>query len=88
MAKVKIQVDPSVNSLIVWFDDPQKMAYLSPIEESRQDLSLIKTEDGEVIGIEVYFHGDVPGTLQVALDTLPYVSVDALLGRDPEVTTP
>lgn len=71
MAKVTIRVDPTVNSLVVWFDDPQKMAYLSPVEECEQDLSLIKTEEGQVIGMELYFFGLTPGDIQVQLETLP-----------------
>jgi hypothetical protein len=73
MEKLKIRFDPSDNSLTVWFDDPQKMAYLSPIEEAG-DLHLIKNEAGEVIGMECMFYHVPPGEMTVEFETAPLIS--------------
>lgn len=70
MDKIKIHFDPTDNSLIVWFDDPQKMAYLSPIEEDTPgDFHFIKAEDGRVIGFECLFYNLPPGHISVELET-------------------
>jgi len=53
MDKLKLRFDPTDNTLQVWFDDPQSMAYLSPIEENTPgDFHLIKNEAGQVVGLE------------------------------------
>jgi hypothetical protein len=55
----------------VWFDEPQKMAYLSPIEEEAEgDLHLIKNEAGQVIGFEGQFYHIAPGSLTVEMETI------------------
>jgi hypothetical protein len=72
MEKIKIRFDPTDNTLTVWFDDPQKMAYLSPIEEDAPgDLHLIKNEAGQVIGFECQFYHLAPGSLPVEVETAP-----------------
>jgi hypothetical protein len=55
MEKIKIQFDPNDNSLLIWFADPQQMAYLSPIEEDTpSDFHIIKDEAGKVIDWNAY----------------------------------
>ncbi len=49
MEEVKIYYDRIGNSLIVWFDDPQKEAIS---EEFDEDTVLMKDKDGRVIGVE------------------------------------
>ncbi len=72
MEKISIHFDPSDNSLIIWFDKPQTMAYLTPIEEETPgDFHLIKNEAGQVIGIECMFYNLAPGSLPVELETAP-----------------
>jgi len=72
MDKIKIRFDPTNNTLLVWFDDPQAMAYLSPIEdEADGDLHLIKNEAGQVIGFECQFYHLTPGSLAVEVETAP-----------------
>jgi hypothetical protein len=76
MEKIKIHFDPSDNSLIIWFDDPQEMAYLSPIEEDTPgDFHIIKNEEGQVIGLECNFYHLPPGSLPIELETAPMMSI-------------
>ncbi len=49
MDEIKVFYDRTGNSLIVWFDDPQKEAIA---EEFDEDVVLMKDKDGRVIGIE------------------------------------
>ncbi len=70
MDKIKVHFDPTDNSLIIWFDTPEKMAYLSPIEEDTPgDFHLIKAEDGRVIGIECQFYGLPSGSIALDVET-------------------
>jgi len=70
MEKIKIHFDPTDNSLMIWFDSPQEMAYLSPIEEDTPgDLFLIKNEAGQVIGIECQFFHLRPSSLPLEVET-------------------
>lgn len=72
MDKLKIRFDPTDNTLIVWFDDPSAMAYLSPIEEEAPgELHLIKNEAGQVIGFECQFYQYPSGSVSVELETTP-----------------
>ncbi|MBC7814811.1 MAG: hypothetical protein H7175_26880, partial [Burkholderiales bacterium] len=72
MEKIRIRFDPSANTLIVWVDSPEHMAYLSPIDEAAHgDLHLIKNKTGEVIGFECQFYRLAPGELAVELETVP-----------------
>ena len=72
MDKISIRFDPTDNTLIVWFDEPQHMAYLSPIEEEAPgDLHLIKNDAGQVIGFECQFYQITPGSLSVEMETAP-----------------
>lgn len=74
MEKIKLRFNPNDNTLLVWFDDPQNMAYLSPIEEtSSGELHLIKNDAGEVIGFECQFYHLPSGELAVELETAPLV---------------
>ena len=75
MDKIKIRFDPTDNTLIVWFDEPKNMAYLSPIEvESAGELHLIKNEAGQAIGFECQFYGTPPGSLTVEMETAPLLT--------------
>jgi hypothetical protein len=75
MDKIKIRFDPTDNTLIVWFDEAQKMAYLSPIEEAADgDLHFIKNEAGQVIGFECQFYHLTPGSLTVEMETAPLLT--------------
>ncbi len=49
MEEVKVFYDRIGNSLIVWFDDPQKEVIC---EEFDEDLVLMKDKEGRVIGVE------------------------------------
>ncbi len=72
MDKIKVRFDAANNTLIVWFDAPEKMAYLSPIEEeSSGDLFLIKDDAGRVIGLEAQFWSEASGSLAVEVETTP-----------------
>lgn len=67
---MRIHFDPNDNSLIVWFDDPQTMAYLSPIEDDTPgDFHLIKNEAGQVIGAEFQFYHLRPGSVSLEVET-------------------
>ncbi len=82
MDKISIRFDPTDNSLIVWFDDPEKMAYLSPIEaDTPGDFHLIKAEDGRVIGFECQFYQLRPGSVSVELETARMLFESGLLGQ-------
>lgn len=53
MEQIKLTFDSNNNTLMLWFDDPSEMAYLSPIDEDTPgDWHLLKSEDGQVIGLE------------------------------------
>lgn len=70
MDKIKLRFDPTDNTLQVWFDDPQRMAYLSPLEgDTPGDLFLVKDEAGRVIGLECQFYHLPPGSVAVELDS-------------------
>lgn len=70
--KIKIHFEPTDNSLIVWFADPQEMAYLSPNEEETPgDFHFIKNEAGQVIGIACQFYHLRPGSLPIEIETAP-----------------
>jgi hypothetical protein len=72
MDKIRIRFDSTDNSLIVWFDEPQHMAYLSPIvEDAPGDLHLIKNDAAQVIGFECQFYQIAPGSLTVEMETAP-----------------
>jgi|GEM_PF-2081575 len=78
MDKLKLRFDPTDNTLQVWFDDPQSMAYLSPIEENTPgDFHLIKNEAGQVVGLEFQFYAIPPGQLQIELETAPFLDTPA-----------
>jgi uncharacterized protein YuzE len=49
MEKVRVYYDRTGNSLTVWFDDPQREHICEEIED---DVVLMKSEDGRVIGFE------------------------------------
>ncbi|MBE2182555.1 MAG: hypothetical protein IAE89_03930 [Anaerolineae bacterium] len=75
MEKIKMRFDPTDNSLMIWFDDPRQMAYLSPIEEkSSGDLHFIKNEADEIMGIECQFYQYSPGSISVELETTPILT--------------
>ncbi len=75
MDKLKIRFDPTDNTLIVWFDEPENMAYLSPIEEDAPgELHLIKNDAGQVIGFEAQFYHITPGSLTVDMETVPMLT--------------
>jgi len=75
MDKIKIRFDPTDNTLIVWFDEPRNMAYLSPIEvESAGELLLIKNEAGQAIGFECQFYAVPSGSLTVEMETAPMLA--------------
>jgi hypothetical protein len=81
MDKIRIHFDPTDNSLLVWFDDAEKMAYLSPIEEDTPgDFHLIKAEDGRVIGFECQFYHLRPGSVSVEVETSRMMLESGLLG--------
>jgi hypothetical protein len=76
MEKIRIQFDPTDNSLLIWFDHPQAMAYLSPIEEDTPgDFHFIKNELGQVIGLECLFYHLRPGSLPIEIETAPMLAV-------------
>jgi hypothetical protein len=49
MEKVRVYYDRTGNSLTVWFDDPQREHICEEIED---DVVLMKSDDGRVIGFE------------------------------------
>jgi hypothetical protein len=74
MDKIRIRFDPSDNTLVVWFDDPKMMSYLSPIEEeSEGELHLIKNEAGQVIGLECQFYHLPAGSLGLETENSPLI---------------
>lgn len=82
MDKISIQFDPTDNSLKVWFDDPEQMAYLSPIEENTPgDFHFIKAEDGRVIGFECQFYQLQPGSVSVELETARLLLEQGIVGQ-------
>ncbi len=81
MDKIKIRFDPTDNSLIIWFDEPEKMAYLSPIEENTPgEFHLIKAENGQVIGIECQFYGLPSGSIALDVETARLLHESGILG--------
>jgi hypothetical protein len=75
MDALKIRFDPNDNTLIIWFDDPAQMAFLSPIEdETPGDFHLIKDADGRVIGAEFQFYQYAPGTLRLENETAALIA--------------
>jgi hypothetical protein len=78
MDKIIVRFDPGRNTLLVWFDDPDKMAYLSPIEDdSPGDLHLIKDDNGRVIGFEGQFYNIPAGTIAIETETASFVGEPA-----------
>ncbi len=72
MDKIRVRFDPTDNTLQVFFGDPGKMAYLSPIDDDTpEDVFLIKDEDNRVIGFEGHFYHLEPGTLPIEMETMP-----------------
>ena len=49
MDNLKIYHDQQAKTLTIWFDDPQKEFLVDEVEE---ELSLIKDQEGNIIGIE------------------------------------
>ncbi|WP_107669958.1 DUF2283 domain-containing protein [Cyanothece sp. BG0011] len=49
MDNLKIYHDQQAKTLTIWFDDPKKEFLVDEVEE---DLSLIKDQQGNIIGIE------------------------------------
>ncbi len=80
MEKVKISFDPSVNSLIIWFGNPEEMDYLSPVDDD-DELMLIKNRAGEIIGIERHFFSVPPGNMTIQVETMPFMTQDEMTGR-------
>ncbi len=82
MQKISIRFDPTDNSLRVLFDEPQNMAFLSPLEEDTPgDFHLIRNETGQVIGFECVFYHLRPGSLSVELETAPLVTEEPVAGK-------
>lgn len=78
MDRIKIRFDPTDNTLIVWLDEPQQMAYLSPIdEEAPGDLHFIKNDEGAVIGFECHFYHIASGQIALEIENAP--QLDQLL---------
>lgn len=72
MDKIRLRFDPTDNTLQVWFDDPQTMTHLSPIEEETPgDFHLIKNENGQVIGLECQLYHIAAGQLRIDFETAP-----------------
>lgn len=66
MEKIKINFDSENNTLIIWFDTPEQMAYLSPIDEATPgDWHLIKRENDTVIGLECQLYHIPSGCLEI-----------------------
>ena len=69
MDKIKIRFDPTSNTLTIWFDDPQEMAYLSPIEEETPgEFHFIKNDAEQVIGLECQFYQIPPGRVALEIE--------------------
>lgn len=68
MAKIKVYYDPVGNTLTIWFESPAD-EYL--VEETAEDVLLMKNKAGKVIGFEKLNY--LPGKehpMQVAFETL------------------
>lgn len=75
MDKIRVRFDPTDNTLQVFFGDPAKMAYLSPIDDDTpEDVFLIRDENDRVIGFEGHFYHLEPGALPVEFETMPLLS--------------
>lgn len=67
MDQVRVFYDREGETLTVWFDDPQKE---SVVEETGEEVLLIKDGEGHVIGFEkLNFRIEHPEKLNVALET-------------------
>jgi len=65
MEKIRVIFNRNVNTLDVWFDDPEK-EFIS--EETGEEIILKKGKKGRVIGFEklnVLVNKDTPGPLEV-----------------------
>ncbi len=72
MDKIKIRFEPTNNTLLIWFDNPEKMSHLSPIEDKTPgDFHLIKDENDQVIGIECQFYHIAAGTIALDVENAP-----------------
>lgn len=72
MDKISVRFDPTDNTLQVFFGDPGKMAYLSPVDEvTPEDVFLIKDGDDRVIGFEGHFYHLEPGAPPVEFEMMP-----------------
>jgi len=80
--RVKIIVDPSVNSITVWIGDASQEAVATQLSE---DLTLLKDFNGEIIGFEKHFFDAAPGELQVQLETLPMMTPEEMMGEGAKV---
>ena len=49
MTEIKMNYDEEMNSLHIWFDEPEKEDYC---DEVNDDISLMKDKNGRSIGIE------------------------------------
>ena len=69
MAEVKVFHDKEGRTLTVWFNDPRQEY---PVEETREEVLLMKDRAGNVIGFEK-LNFDVPGEelLKLSLETAP-----------------
>lgn len=69
MERVRLFYDREGETLTVWFDDPHKE---STVEETGDEVLLIKDREGRVIGFErLHVHIDHPEKLDLALETSP-----------------
>lgn len=68
MDKVKILYDHEGQTLVVWFDDPEKE---STAEETGDEVILTKDRTGRVIGFEkLNFRVSDPEKIEVALERI------------------
>ena len=69
MDRLRVFYDQEGHTLTVWFDDPQKE---SVVEETGDEVLLIKDRSGHVIGFEkLNFRVDHPEKLELAFETTP-----------------
>jgi len=67
MEQVKVFYDREGNTLTVWFGDPGRE---HAVEETADEVLLIKDRDGNVIGFEkLNFSAAAPGELDVVVET-------------------
>lgn len=70
MAEVKVYYDQIGNTLTVWFDNPEKEV---EVEETGDEIILMKNEQGVVIGFEkLNFSTVKPEPLRVAFETVTF----------------